>query len=511
MAGRLADGPAVGFFTAIRCLEHYENLLGQLVKLIRHSLYNLIGLGLPLLVAVFSIPVLIKELGDARFGLLTLIWAVVSYLSLFDLGLGRALTQQLAVMLTGKERHRIGALAVTAMGVITVFGIVAGVLMAALGPWGLGFIRSIPDKQEAINAIWIMAIAMPAVVLTSGFRGILEAMHAFAIVNIIRVPMGLLTFLGPLAVVMYGTPRLDVITAVLAGGRVVTCVLHAWYAKRVLPDDAGRFHFDKTLIRPLCSSGGWMTVSNVVSPLMSYADRFIVGAVLSSAAVAYYVTPQELITKLSILPNALTAVLFPTLAAQIARRDEDAMLLVRKALIWIFMALLPVTAAIALFSKELLVLWVGESFASHSYVLLQIFSAGMFITCLAQIPFTVIQGAGRSHLTAVIHVLEAPIFLVALFFLARHHGLTGAAIAWFLRVAIDAILMFWGARVTLKKSLFGGASGNLLFVSALATLGFVGSLIPSMGVRVMWLVGVCATALLAGHFAGVRIWRWGRP
>lgn len=474
------------------------------MKLIRHSLYNLIGLGLPLFVAVFSIPVLIKELGDARFGLLTLIWAVVSYLSLFDLGLGRALTQQLAVMLAGKERHRIGALVTTATVVIAVFGLAAGILMAALGPWGLGFIQSIPDRQEALNAIWIMALAMPAVVLTSGFRGVLEARHAFAIVNIIRVPMGLLTFLGPLAVVLYGVPRLDVITAVLAGGRVVTCILHAWYAKRVLPDDAGGLYFDRTLIAPLCSSGGWMTVSNVVSPLMSYADRFIVGSVLSSAAVAYYVTPQELITKLSILPNALTAVLFPTLAEQIARRDEAAILLIRKAVVWIFLALLPITVGIALFSKELLILWVGEAFALQSYVLLQIFSAGMFITCIAQIPFTVIQGAGRSHLTAVIHVLEAPLFLIALVVLSRQYGLTGAAIAWFLRVAVDAVLMFWGAKIALDRSMFAGSGRNLFLISLLAVLGFLGAAVPGMGTRALWLLCVVALVLLIAYLAGSR-------
>lgn len=226
------------------------------MKLIRHSVYNLLGLGLPLLTAVFSIPVLIRELGDARFGLLTLIWAVVSYLSLFDLGLGRALTQHLAVMLEGKERRRVGALVVTAIAVIALFSIVAGALMAAVGPWGLGFISAVPDQAEVLNAIWIMALAMPAVVLTAGFRGILEARHAFAVINLIRLPMGLLTFLGPLAVVLYGPPRLDVITMVLAGGRVVTCALHAWYAKRYLPDDVGPFKFDKSLIRPLCSSGG---------------------------------------------------------------------------------------------------------------------------------------------------------------------------------------------------------------------------------------------------------------
>lgn len=480
------------------------------MKLIRHSVYNLLGLGLPLLTAVFSIPVLIRELGDARFGLLTLIWAIVSYLSLFDLGLGRALTQHLAVMLEGKERRRVGALVVTAIAVIALFSIVAGALMAALGPWGLGFISAVPDQAEVLNAIWIMALAMPAVVLTAGFRGILEARHAFAVINLIRLPMGLLTFLGPLAVVLYGPPRLDVITMVLAGGRVVTCALHAWYAKRYLPDDVGPFKFDKSLIRPLCSSGGWMTISNIVSPVMSYADRFIVGAVISSAAVAYYVTPQELITKLSILPGALTAVLFPALAAQIARQDKAVMPLINKAIGWIFLTLLPITVAIAIFAKELLTLWVGESFASQSYVLLQIFSAGMFITCIAQIPFTVIQGAGKSHLTAIFHLIEVPLFLGALLLLSRNYGLTGAAFAWFLRVAVDAILMFWGVKLVLNRSMFTSARLRLLSVSALAVVGFVGAIVPSPSLRAAWLVAIVALVLLIAVRGSARFGRGSR-
>jgi O-antigen/teichoic acid export membrane protein len=54
-----------------------------------------------------------------------------------------------------------------------------------------------------------------------------------------------------------------------------------------------------------------MTVSNVVSPLMVYVDRFLIGAFLSISAVAYYVTPHEVVTKLLVLPGAVAAVFFP--------------------------------------------------------------------------------------------------------------------------------------------------------------------------------------------------------
>ena len=81
--------------------SQFQNLTsGQLLA--RNTIYSLIGQGAPLLVAVFAIPQLIKGLGTDRFGILTLAWMVLSYFSLFDLGLGRALTQLVAEKL-GKE------------------------------------------------------------------------------------------------------------------------------------------------------------------------------------------------------------------------------------------------------------------------------------------------------------------------------------------------------------------------------------------------------------------------
>ena len=58
-----------------------------------------------------------------------------------------------------------------------------------------------------------------------------------------------------------------------------------------------------------------MTVSNIVSPLMNSADRFLIGAILSMTAVAYYVTPYEVVTKLWIITEwdrSVTTLLLPS-------------------------------------------------------------------------------------------------------------------------------------------------------------------------------------------------------
>lgn len=412
------------------------------MKLIKNTIYNLAGLGLPLLVAVFCIPVLIRELGDARFGLLTLIWAVVSYFGLFDLGLGRALTQLLAVAIVEKDEKRAGSLVATATALMAVLGIFAGILMALLASWGVGLIQSVPDRQEAINAVLWMSLAMPFIVLNSGFRGVLEARDAFGIINAIRLPMGLFTFIGPVLVVIYGSARLDAIACVLSVGRIVACVVHAWYALDSLPNGYGKLIPSKSLLKPLCISGGWLTVSNIISPLMGYADRFIIGGVLSAAVVSYYTTPQEILLKLWILPSAITAVLFPTFATQIAIGGEKVKNIFFKAVSWLYILIFPITSIFFVFSYEIISLWIGKEFALESYFLMKIFSVGILINCLAHIPYTLIQSANLARVTAAIHCFQFPFFIFLIWWMTLTYGVVGAACAWLVRMAFDSILMF---------------------------------------------------------------------
>lgn len=419
------------------------------MKLVRHSLYNALGLGLPLLVAVFCIPILIHKLGNANFGLLTLIWAVVSYFGLFDLGLGRALTQRLSVVLTHEQHQEAGPLVGTASLLMAGLGLVAGILMAVLAPWGVDLIQGVSDRKDVIDAVYWMAAAMPAIVLTSGFRGILEAQHAFGVINLIRLPMGLFTFLGPVLVVQYGSTNLASIAAVLVAGRIVACGVHAWFALRHMPGDHGKIRFEPNLVRSLCISGGWLTVSNVISPLMSYADRFIVGILVSSSAVAYYATPQEMVSRLGIISGALTASLFPRFSAHFARPQADFKSTYYGSVLALGVIVLMPVLVLSILAEAILALWISPEFASQSATVLVILSWGMFVACLATIPYTVIQSAGHARLTALFHVFQFPVFIGLLYLLIGAYGVVGAAIAWTMRNLLDAGILFYAARTYL--------------------------------------------------------------
>lgn len=413
------------------------------MKLARHTFFNLLGLGTPLLFAVFSIPALYSALGAEQFGLLTLIWAVTSYFGLFDLGLGRALTQRLAVALE-RGGEDAGELTATALGLMSGVGIVGAVVLLAVAPLGVDLIKDLKYQQLAVHACWIMALAMPAIVVTAGLRGILEACHAFEVLNYIRLPMGMWTFLGPWLVVVWIGPDLLMIAAVLALGRWFAAAVHAWCAWRVLPQAHGRLKWRIQLVRPLCSSGGWLMVSNLVNPFMAYVDRFVIGATISVAAVAYYTTPQEMVTKLWIIPGALTGVLFPTFAVLIERRDPDAWTLFDRAIAWLYALLLPVMAALALFAHEILDFWLRDPvFVEQAAPVLRLFAVGIFATCLAHVPYTWVQSSGNNRPAALLHLGQLFLYVPAIWFASRYWGLLGAASVWLIRGLFDSAAMTW--------------------------------------------------------------------
>lgn len=283
--------------------SHNEHLTSSRL-LARNSIWNLIGFGAPMAVAVFSIPILIRDLGKDRFGVLTLAWALIGYANLFDLGLGRALTQFVAKKLGAGEDREVPAVVWTSLFLMLLLGVLGAMVVGFLSPWLVHRALNVPAalQREALQSFYLLALSIPLVICTAGLRGLLEAHQRFVLVNALRVPMGVFTFAGPLFVLPFSRSLVPVV-ATLVAVRIAVWAAHLLVCLRVLPELGRSLVWDRSIVGPMLRFGGWMTVSNVVSPLMVTIDRFFIGAMVSMAAVAYYATPYELITKFLFLPG----------------------------------------------------------------------------------------------------------------------------------------------------------------------------------------------------------------
>lgn len=396
----------------------------------------------PLLVGLVAIPLLIEGMGKERFGLLAIIWMGVGYFSLFDMGLGRALTKLVAERLGDGRTDDLHFLIWTALSLIASLGALgAAVVMLGAGPVVRNVLNVDAELQaEAISAFRLLALGLPVVVLTTALTGLLEAHQRFASIAAIRVPLGVLTFVGPL-ITLQLTPSLTWATAALLLARLIAAtgffLVTAAMRKELLSPHRPKLAH----VGPLFSFGGWLTVTNIVGPLMVYFDRFLIGAVLTMTAVTYYVTPYEVVTRAQMVSQAVMAVLFPAMATAIASDRIQLTRLYGETTRALLLLVLPVTAAFFLFAPEALGLWLGQDFQDASTSVVRWLALGLLMNTLARPPFTLLQSAGRPDLVAITHVMELVPYALLLWWLTTELGIAGTALAWFLRALVDAVIL----------------------------------------------------------------------
>lgn len=473
-----------------------EGRRGGRAGVARNTVWNFGGLGLPAVVALVAVPFLIRGLGTERFAVLALAWGVIGYFSVFDLGLAASVTRAIS-RIAGRKDARVAGYAWTGVIAAGLLGAVGGALLLAATPWVVRDALTIPPhlEREAIAAMRLLALSLPLVTSTAVLRGVLEAHQWFGIVNAIRLPMGLVTFVGPLLVLPFSTD-LAVVMLVLVFGRACGWMAHLAACLHRLPALRRRPALRLRLALRLLWYGGWVTVSALASSAMTYLDRFVIAAMLPVAAVAYYVTPYDAMLRFAMIPGALCAGAFPALAERFRRPDLEASALFEWSGRVMMLALFPAMVLVVAFAPEALTLWVGAEFAREGAVVLQWLGVGVFVFGVAMVGAAAMGAAGRPDISAKLNVAEVPFYLAALFLFTQQWGIAGAALAWTLRLCVDAGALLWllGRTVPVAAPACKRLAGALGLLAAL----LAGGLVPEeLGAR----AGVAAASLVV--FAAV--------
>jgi O-antigen/teichoic acid export membrane protein len=419
--------------------ENHGQISGD--RIARNSLYNIAGFLVPLFISIAALPFIKNGLGIERFGIILLSWTVVGYFTIFDLGISRATTRFVAHYLGSNRDRQIPELVWSSLIMMTVLGLLAFLTLALLTPWLVRDIFSIDPEllAETEMVFYLLAISIPLLLLTAVIRGVFEGQQRFGIINAIKVPASLVNYAIPLILIIF-TQRVDAIVLFLVIGRGLVLVVHFVILLRTV-EGTGRMRFgDATMMKELLVYGGWMSVSRIVSPVMVYMDRFFVAS-YSMVAATYYLTPFELINRFMAFTHTLLNVLFPALSS--ISEDYDRLIAILPKLIrFTTVFILPISLAVITVSDIFLAIWLGEDFAVNSTTVLQILCIGVMLNALAQIPFNIIQAAGRTDLTAILHLVELPIYITVLVVLLPLYGIVGAALAWSLRTGCDALALF---------------------------------------------------------------------
>jgi O-antigen/teichoic acid export membrane protein len=452
--------------------------------IVRNTALNLAGLVVPLAVGFVTIPMVVRAMGNDRFGILALVWVVLGYFGLFDLGLGRTTTKYIADALGRKEPEKLPGYLWTAVSLQTGIGLLAALLSYLAAPLIVRRMLNIPDGfiTETILTLRLVGLSLPVMFISSSFRGVLEAAQRFDLVNAVKVPVNVLFYVLPLAGVALGF-GLPGIVVLLVASRAAALAVWGALCLRIMPALRTRPVLQRKLVRPLISFSGWLGLSGILYAVTSSMDRLVIGSLITVEAVTFYSAPYEAINRVGVVPGSLSMVLFPAFS-------------------FLLLSTGPVFLLLMFFAGDFLRLWLGAEFAAKSTFVVQVLAAGFLINTVIAVPNNYLQGVGRVDIAPKYQAFELVAFTAMTWAGAKFWGIKGVAAASAVRLVAFTLFLsaasFAAGRVRFgfvwKKGLAGSLAALGLFAAGLAVNAALG-------------LGVWGAAALVLAFAGAAYFR----
>ena len=142
-------------------MNSLEKKMSEGRHLTKNVFYSLLGQTIPLLAALYAIPILLTGLGIDRFGIFNLVWIVVGYFSLFDFGIARAMTKIVAEKLGNGLDKEIPGIFWTGLYLMMTLGIIGTLLLSLSSSYLARVSLSVPQAlvRETTMVLYLLSLS----------------------------------------------------------------------------------------------------------------------------------------------------------------------------------------------------------------------------------------------------------------------------------------------------------------------------------------------------------------
>src|SRR5205085_4906900 len=159
-------------------------LLSPRLNFFSNAAASWLGHAAQLLVAFFLFPYLVHKLGDARYGVWSVVESVLAFLMLMDFGVGAAVLRYVARFDQSKDAIGLNSVFSTSLSIFSVAGIVVWTFAVTLAFWSDRPLRMAEEFSADIRALLVLLGANLAVQLPLGlFPTLLQSLGRYPLVT----------------------------------------------------------------------------------------------------------------------------------------------------------------------------------------------------------------------------------------------------------------------------------------------------------------------------------------
>lgn len=393
-------------------------------------LWNWLSVGANLFTGIFLTRYMIRKLGDQRYGTWTLVFSLIEYVFVFDLGFRSAIVNFVSRFRAQDDDAGINEVINTALFYFTGVAVLGACLTLALAGQGYRFFQIAPeDRADFTFLLLLLGFTWAAGVISSIFQASLEAFQQFKTYNHIFIVMMVLRASGCAVLLYLGRGLRGMGISVVAAQCLGYVLMFATF-RRAFP----ALRFSRCFVRwerwkEMAHFGVRTLAAGLALLFLNQGPPLLIGHYSPAAFVGYYTLPSrllnyavEMICRVGFVTAPKTAELYA-----LGRNDQIVRMgtYINRYSLSLF---LPLSIFMAVFGRELLALWLGPAFAEHSGPLLPIFAISVALAVAGQFnSSSIVYGIGKHGPFALSMIVESLATLAGIAIVLPRYGLFGTA------------------------------------------------------------------------------------
>lgn len=399
-------------------------------KLFTNAACSTLGLIAQIAVSFLLAPIVLRALGDNRYGVWSFAESVLAYLMLFDLGVAAALVRFVPRFLANCDQSGVNRVFSASLAFFSIVASAAGlVAFLVLYLFADSFVR-VPEALAGEVRLVLLAVVVNfiAVLPLSVFSAMLDGLNAFATKNIIRMAVLLARIPATLWVIRGETPLLSLIL-LLTISNLAESALHAIFVYRQMP--GLRFvprQVDRATLRMIRGFSVDSFLAMMAGRLSFSTDAFVIGSFLGAAAITPFAVALRLVDLSRSVLRSATTTLTPAISASEARGD---LATVRGFFLHgtrlVLYGVLPIQAGLFILGRPFLSIWLGAEYGETAGPVLDVLAVILGFTIAQSVAARVLYGVGRIRMFARMALVEGVANLVLSLALVQPFGIVGVA------------------------------------------------------------------------------------
>lgn len=406
------------------------------LSLVRNAFSNLLGAVIPALVALGTVPLVVRGLGDASYGVYSLVTAIVGYFAVIDINVTAGSVKYIAEYHARREHGGDPAKAQERIDETVFFGLAVYSLLGLVGALGLFFgarllvtrVFAVPAalETEAIATLELAALGFFIGQVQNYLQSVPQSLMRYDLASRIEMVFGTGVPLLTVGVLMLGHGLFAVILVRVAAS-AINCLVLWRCIRRLMPQLAWR-RPGAAIRRELLGFSAYSFLSRFATMSYAYADKLIIGSLVGVTGLAYFTVASTLANRILSLTYRLSGVLFPAASALAARGELERLgRLYLKASRYVVYINASVLVLVAVFSYQILYYWMNPAFARAGQVVLAVMALSQFVDSLTSMPSLVNDGMGHPRFSGMFALARALVGLVVVYLGVAGWGIDGAA------------------------------------------------------------------------------------